>query len=303
MSITSRSRPAVSSILFLNLLSWLCGCGIPKVDTIYSASSVFDEQSQRVILVSFDGARPDALEATSTPHIHSLIEAGAYSFSARSVYPSITLVNHASMISGVGPEKHGIHWNTYVPENGLLNVPSIFDQARAKGLVTAMVAGKDKFRHLNRIGSLSAFEIEDGTPYSVAKKAMSVLIKHRPHLLMVHFRHGDSAGHEHGWMSREQLDAFTEADQALGHILHAVNALGMFESTTVLITADHGGHGKKHGTDDPVDMTIPWIAAGAEVPLRGTIDRGVSTIDTAATIADLLELDVPQNWDGLSVFR
>ena len=35
--------------------------------------------------------------------------------------------------------------------------------------------------------------------------------------------------------------------------------------TTVIVTADHGGHGRDHGTERPEDVLIPWIAWGAGV--------------------------------------
>ena len=56
---------------------------------------------------------------------------------------------------------------------------------------------------------------------------------------------------------------------------------------TVILTADHGGHGKSHGTTDPRDMTIPWIVWGAGVH-SGDALSGIHTMDTAATVLWLL---------------
>jgi arylsulfatase A-like enzyme len=66
---------------------------------------------------------------------------------------------------------------------------------------------------------------------------------------------------------------------------------------TVILTADHGGHGKSHGTTDPRDMTIPWIVWGAGVQPGDTLS-GIRTMDTAATVMWLLGVDAPANWVG-----
>jgi arylsulfatase A-like enzyme len=260
-------------------------------------------EAEHVVLVSFDGLRPDAIAAAGMPHLEALRAEGAHSDGAQAVYPSITLVNHASMVSGVGPKKHRIDWNSYLPWKGKLKVPTVFDLAKKKGLRTALVAGKSKFRHLNRRGTIDRFVVEDGSPRQLADEAVRAFERDRPHLMMVHFRHGDSAGHDEGWMSPAQLRALREADAGLGRLLAGLDRLGVREKTAIVVTADHGGQGRGHGSRHPVDMTIPWVAAGAEIPVRGALKQPIATYDTAATVADLLGLDVPASWDGESVFR
>ncbi|MCM2277321.1 MAG: alkaline phosphatase family protein [Oligoflexia bacterium] len=287
------------SALGLTLL--LCGCGgVPKSPVVYSSELRFQPETSRVLLFSFDGLRPDAIERAGAVHLRSLQDTGVWT-RARSVLPSITLVNHASMVSGVSPAKHGISWNSYEPQLGTITVPTVFELARRKGLVTALVAGKEKFRHLDRPGSLDRFVLQEGSPYAVAKDAVRVFREVRPQLMMVHFRHPDSEGHGNGWLSEDQLEAIAEDDQAMGFILNSLKDEGLLESTTVIATADHGGEGRTHGGDSEADCAIPWIAVGAEVPNGSLLGVPVLQYDTAATIADLLELDPVPEWDGSSV--
>lgn len=263
----------------------------------------FAAEAEHVVIVSFDGLRPDVIDKAGMRTLQKLRRVGTYTDSARAVYPSLTLINHASMIAGVGPEKHGIDWNRYRPGNGALKVPTVFDLAKKAGLRTALVAGKWKLAHLNREGTIDRFVVEDGSPREVALAAISIFERHRPHLMLIHFRHPDSAGHASGWLSDAQLQAAREADRALGDVIDALDRLGLGRRTAFIVSADHGGEGKRHGSRAAVDMTIPWIAAGAEITDRGPLRRPVTTYDTAATAADLLELEVPANWDGASVFR
>ena len=67
---------------------------------------------------------------------------------------------------------------------------------------------------------------------------------------------------------------------------------------TVIVTADHGGHGNDHGSADPRDVLIPWVTWGRAVKPGHLQSTGIRTMDTAATVAWLLGLDKPENWVG-----
>ncbi|HEY5902494.1 MAG TPA: alkaline phosphatase family protein, partial [Anaerolineales bacterium] len=62
----------------------------------------------RVVIISIDGLRPDAIDAAPMPVLQELLRGGAYSLSAQTVMPSTTLPAHTSMLSGLCPSAHGI---------------------------------------------------------------------------------------------------------------------------------------------------------------------------------------------------
>jgi arylsulfatase A-like enzyme len=63
---------------------------------------------------------------------------------------------------------------------------------------------------------------------------------------------------------------------------------------TVIVTADHGGHDRNHGSSDPRDTTIPWIVWGEGVKAGGTLAAGIRTMDTAATALWMLGVTAPE---------
>jgi phosphonoacetate hydrolase len=71
-----------------------------------------------VLILSIDGLRPDAIALAPMPNLLAILQNSAYTLSAQTVYPSVTLVAHASMLSGLCPSKHGVDWNDYLPEKG-----------------------------------------------------------------------------------------------------------------------------------------------------------------------------------------
>jgi len=65
----------------------------------------------------------------------------------------------------------------------------------------------------------------------------------------------------------------------------------------VIVTADHGGHGRGHGADVPEDMTIPVIIYSPSNK-NGTELSDVSIKDIAPTITSLLGAEPAPEWEG-----
>jgi len=262
--------------------------------------------AERVLIVSFDGLRPDAIVEANMVNVMSLMQSGAYSMSAQTIMPSVTLPAHSSMLVGTCPAKHIVRWNEYVPQNGYALGIDVFDLAHAAGMYTAMVVGKQKLRQITEPGSTDFFEFIDKTDKikdaSTVERLAIGQIQHGFDLMFVHFPDGDLAGHENGWMSREQLSAYNRDDGLLGLILQALKNNGIFENTIIIVTSDHGGHDSTHGLNIPEDMTIPWIISGPGVA-PGLLATKVFTIDTAATTAFVLGLPQPAEWDGSPVYE
>ncbi|MFQ5944930.1 MAG: alkaline phosphatase family protein [Anaerolineae bacterium] len=256
-----------------------------------------------MIVISVDGLRPDALLQAQTPQMDQLWQNGAYSWTAQTVLPSVTLVSHASMLSGVPPEVHGMVWNNWEPSRGYIGVPTVFSLARQNGFATAMVVGKRKLEHLAAPGTVDRFEFPGNNAEIVGEASVRAIRELRPGVLFVHFPDPDTTGHALGWMSAAQLDAVARVDAAIGQILRALDETGQRPSSLVILSADHGGHLFSHGSDDPQDMTIPWIAQGPGVPVGFPISAAVRTFDTAATVLHALGIPVPAGWAGTPVLE
>ena len=69
---------------------------------------------------------------------------------------------------------------------------------------------------------------------------------------------------------------------------------------TILVTADHGGHDRGHGSEMPEDMTIPQFYLGKEFE-PGKVFTNVSLLDLAPTAATLLQVAIPREWEGTSL--
>ncbi len=266
-----------------------------------------------VILVSWDGAKADVVQRlvqqNALPTLARMVKTGAYTFEAQTILPSKTLPSHTSMLTGVSPSVHGILWNRYEPEKGVVQVPTVFEIAKNHGYRTAMVFAKSKFQHLVRPGSVDTAVYVRGDAPAVMATALQVMRTLRPHLIFIHLPDPDHTGHRYGWGNEKkgvppspQFErALEHCDEALGQLVDSLKAWGWWPNALVVVTADHGGHDRTHGSADPEDVHIPWIAAGGRVPAKGKIERAVRTMDTAATALEALGIPVPKNWEGRPV--
>lgn len=286
----------------------------------FSLQAFAAPRAEHVFIISIDGGKPAVIAESEAPTLKKIAAEGAVTWQASTIFPSITLPSHTSMLTGVGPDKHQILWNSYTPIKGLVKVPTVFSLLKAADpkAVDGMFVGKIKFRHLWLKDSVDVFDF--GGPQSdapvagspeiekdkkpsqqVAKQAAAWIKETKPRLTFIHFPDVDTAGHKDGWGSPEQKEAIKVTDQALWQVWQAIKDAGIADSSVMLISADHGGHDKTHGLNIPDDMIIPWVAWGKGVKKNFTITAPVTTYDTAATALWLLDVPLPAEFDGKPV--
>ncbi|NKB65951.1 MAG: sulfatase-like hydrolase/transferase [Candidatus Latescibacteria bacterium] len=252
---------------------------------------------QQVLLFVIDGLRPDGLQQADTPCIDGLIARGASTLAARTVMPSATLPCHTSMFRGVTPQRHGIITNTWVPQ--VRPVPSLVDVLHQAGKRTAFFYNWEQLRDLADPGSLDrSYYInncyESDGDMELAQLTASTLRQWTPDFAFVYLGFTDVAGHDHGWMSSQYLSAIGQADRAIGVVLATVD----WASTAVIVTSDHGGHERTHGTEMDEDMTIPWVISGAGIAAGRSLQEPVNIVDNPTTIAALMDVEPARDWAG-----
>ncbi len=272
--------------------------------TLARAQDVSVVRARHAIIISVDGLRPDAITQARAPYLQRLVRQGAYSPVAQTVRPPVTIPAHLSMITGLDPNRHRVRWNQY--RRGYYPRETIFSIAKKAGLRTAVFLGKQKLNYLVDPEYLDLQYSDRPLPYrpvdtSAAGLAGAFATAWQAGtyaLALVHIREPDIAGHLYGWMSRPYFSAVEKADGAIGTIIAALRRSGSWDKTALVVTADHGGSGFRHGPLRPENLTIPWIAVAPGVQTGVRIERAISISDTAPTVLALLGLPTPDNLDG-----
>ena len=259
----------------------------------------------KVLLISVDGVRPDAL--VQLPSAREIFKQGAVSVNASSVIPPVTLPCHMTMFHSVDPDRHGTMTNTYMPQ--VRPVRGLCEVLKDAGKTSAFFYNWEQLRDLARPGSLAYSVMIKGrhedTPDSpvatyrrgndaVTAAAIECMREKGPDFVFLYLAFSDDAGHKYGWLSPEYFDAL---ENSTANILRVLAEKP--EEYTVLITSDHGGHGRTHGMDIPEDMTVPMAAIGAPFAPGGSLpDPNLK--DLAPTVCALLGVAPDEEWEGKS---
>ncbi|MFT3934221.1 MAG: ectonucleotide pyrophosphatase/phosphodiesterase [Chitinophagaceae bacterium] len=212
-------------------------------------------------------------------NIRSLMSNGAHTLGQNSVFPSMTYPSHTTIVTGVQPSVHGVYFNAMFEPNGptgkmywndsSIKVPTLWKAAQDKGMKTASLfwpvsADAPVFYNIPDIGSMGeavrekysrpegfiatvkkevfdgADKIEYGRDVNVGKIAAYVIQKDQPNFMTIHFFSVDHAEHTVGREGEMVKEAVAGADSAVGIVVAAVKAAGIWDNTVIIVTGDHG---------------------------------------------------------------
>ena len=112
---------------------------------------VFAQQSEHVIIISVDGFRPDFYLDSSwgMVNLRQMMKEGVSAKSVNSMFPTVTFVNHTTIITGENPAEHGILYNSPFAPKGQnsdwywfakdIKARTLWDATKENGMVTAAV--------------------------------------------------------------------------------------------------------------------------------------------------------------------
>jgi predicted AlkP superfamily pyrophosphatase or phosphodiesterase len=268
------------------------------------------EKAKHVIFIGLDGWGSYSFEKAEMPNVKKLAEEGAYTLKKRSVLPSSSAVNWASMFMGAGPEVHGYtEWGSKTPElpsrvigeNGIF--PTVFQLFREKypEAESGCIYDWDGIKYLVDTLSLNYHEQSPdykAVPDGLCKMAVRYVAEKKPAFAAIIFDEPDHVGHQDGHDTPEYYATLTRLDGYIGQIIEAVKAAGFYDETIFIVTADHGGINKGHGGKTMLEMETPFIICGKNIRRGLVFDESMMQFDIAPTIAAIFELSPPQVWIG-----
>lgn len=257
------------------------------------------EPIDKVLLISIDGLRADAV--ANTEFGKYLLENSAYSLETTTVSPSITLPCHISMFYGVTPEEHGITDNGAIPSETMKN--GITETLTKNGKASALFYDWEPIKYVAKTSPSVSSTYLDSTVHGfdkTVKMTGDACVRHIQEtptdFTFLYLAFPDEYGHNYGWLSEEYYHALNESFAVVKEVLTTLQG----KDYTVILTADHGGHERSHGSTMYEDMTIPLFIIG-ENYTPGTNLGARSILDVAPTVVSLLNVDVPDHWTGTAI--
>ncbi len=315
-------------MIFSGILS-LDSCSISKKKNFFN-----------IVLISLDTVRYDALGYTGntnalTPNINALSKQGTVFTRAISTN-SLTTPAHSSLFTGRYPTAHGVHTNGVyaLPDSEY----TLAEFLRGNGFATAGFASAFPVSH--RFGLSQGFDLYDDkitlpeqeqkakfrmgafaqrAAADVAQAVIGWIKEDVPQdhsfFLFIHFFDAHApysppaqfAAHFGNSKKQRYAGEIAYVDAQLGRILSALNEAGFRDRTIYIVLSDHGESLGEHGEETHglfiYDSTIriPLFFAGGPILQEEIFEGQVGITDIFPTIADLLELPIPDSLHGRSL--
>lgn len=268
-----------------------------------------------VILIGFDGWGSHCMEKADMPVLKKMMRQGSWTLKKRSVFPSSSAANWASMFMGASPEIHGYtQWDSRTPEipSMVLGEHNIFPtisqilRAQRKNAEIGLFFHWEGIKYvedtlsINHIGWFPKGNRKDWQT-EITTSVCNYVKDKKPTFCTIVYDFPDHYGHSKGFESNEYYESLKILDKSLDIIIQAVKDAGMIDKSIFIVTSDHGGTGKTHGGKTLKEMETPFIIFGCNIKKNFEIIDSVIQYDIAATIAYIFGLDVPQVWIGRPV--
>lgn len=288
--------------------------------TIFTISSAFaaKPKAKHVVWIGLDGWGAYSVEKADMPVTKQFMKDGSYTLKKRSVLPSSSAVNWASMFMGAGPELHGYtEWGSKTPElpsrelnkHGIF--PTVFQLLRdaQPDAEIGCLYDWDGIKYL--VDTLSMSYHAQGPDYNkqpevLCEMACKYITDKKPTMTLIVFDNPDHVGHADGHDTPAYYANIKQLDSYIGRIVEAVKKAGIYDDTIFILTADHGGIEKGHGGKTMQEMQTPFIIAGKNIKKGYCFDDiSMMQFDCASTVAEIFNLKQPQVWIGrpMPVFK
>ena len=302
----------VAAIMAVALSSMVVDAGASAERSLRNAPRTV----RRVVLIGVDGLGARWIPWRDMPTLSRLRDEGLYAV-GRCSFPTSSGINWPSIFTGTIAELHGFRDNSGKPEvepwekteNGI--PPCVFSEVRRQrpGAWTASIydwATISTLHNTNAVNHVSAYRQKNWKDHAehlaldetMADDFISTLDRD-PTLVFLYQHAVDHAGHTYGWGSPEQTNACRHADAQIARVVAALEQRGMAADTAIVLTADHGGHGKKHGMALIEAFEVPFIVWSPALA-KGTVRlrEPVINADAAPTVLALLGLEIPESMRG-----
>ncbi|MBM3185877.1 MAG: alkaline phosphatase family protein [Bacteroidetes bacterium] len=289
-------------ILFSVILFLIFGCSDkfkPK-NEIRTECKQGIEPVRKVLFIGWDGVRTDALLASKTACLDSMLNSSYYNLQTDRGTYTVSVPGWTSILHGVWPEKHGLTENSFENSN-YSKYADIFSLARQikPNLSLSTLSHWDDFL---RITEHENFAQRYETDHLLKEAIKHNLSNCPPDVMLTHFDTPDAIGHDSGFSPSNSM--YLKGIELMDIYLNEIMGIIEWREQTyneewmVLITTDHGGEGNGHGNQyDLIQTRFVWSII--RLPnLNQKIElSNIRSVDLMPTMLKWINIPVNPIWD------
>ena len=289
-------------------------------------------EKTRAILIGIDGFLTRCLNQAKTDGFEYLMSHGSYTYKARTAIEEKSGPGWSNILCGLDTEDTGVtsnEWNApwffgkpqnITPITGNDQpFPCAFQQFKNndKNLTTVSLYSWEWFINLSNISIPGSIDKEiycmmDGKESAIKCDIDAIndgveIIKSKDFdFFFFYFGSLDETGHDSYFCSQPYIDRISDLNDYMTIIIEALKQAGIYDTTYVILTSDHGAefNTSDHGVFvDDDNLLVPWIILGPNIKQNYEIQSEVKNADTMPTIFYAMGLKPSPLWRAIPVFE
>ena len=316
-------------VLILLILLTVLSAGLGWALWFFDGEDFSGRKIRNVIVISIDTCRADYLSCygyrrKTTPNIDELANESVLFYNVISPVP-ITLPAHSSMLTGTVPPFHGVHDNSdYRLDESRITLAEILKENgfRTGAVVSSFVLDSQFGINQGFDSYHDRFEDETETPGGIAERkgddtsrlAIQWLDEHKDerfffflHYFDPHDKYEPPEPFASKFAPKLYAGEIAFTDHCIGQVIDKLKSLGLYDSTLVIITGDHGEMLGEHGEashsyfiyQSAIKVPLIFRLPGQRKAKR--IDPPVGIIDIVPTVCGLLDIEPPSVLQGIDL--
>ena len=232
---------------------------LPVIHVDNGPNSAAAQKAHYVVLVSLDGFRWDYAKRDGATHLLALGKQGVWAPEGMlPSYPSQTVPNHFTIVTGLYPEHHGLVANSFLDETtqkrfSIMDASAVTDGSWYSGVPLWSLAESQGMRsacffwpgsEAKIDGYLPTYYLHFNDKIDDAARIEQVLVwlrlppAERPHFIALYVSEPDHEGHEFGPDTPETKAAVRKVDALVGKLKASLDATGL--PIDLVVVSDHG---------------------------------------------------------------
>lgn len=216
----------------------------------------------KLILISFDGFRPDYVDPSNTPNLYALKKDGVFSKRMKSTFTTKTYPNHMSITTGLYEESHGVvHNKMFDPLfNQTFNEFNVEPKWWFNNKSTPLWIANEKendgkprysgcmmwpgtdVRYKGKLATyVEPYKPKSNFTRNVEKMISWLSDKNNPaNLVLAYFDQPDTQAHLTGPFSSQVMQEVRNIDTVVGFLVKKLKQLKLYHEINLIILSDHG---------------------------------------------------------------
>lgn len=215
---------------------------------------------------------------------NELIDRGTFLTKVTTVFPSVSLSSHATLLTSVNQTIHGIAGHRWM-ERGTgetrnyigLNIGMV-----NKDLSNNVHTIFEKYKNTNTFsinsvinrGAKRSIKFYTTNSKSVLEKSAGLICKFPSSLFVIWLPKGDAVSHIHGPNSKQLIDEMINTSKGIGLLTNKMKLAGLLDNARIIFTTDHGQKPVKQTSD--LSLFFEKLGHSSKVNVRHAKDLDVA---------------------------